>query len=659
MSTYGYAGKILKVDLSSRTTTEIPTMDYADFIGGWGMAAKIYWDEVPPESDAFDPQNMLIFATGPLCGLPKLSGSRWVVCGKSAATTPEKFSFCNMGGTWGAELKFAGYDAMTVTGKSPTPVYLFIRAGTTEFIDASVFWGKCCIETRDELKTHLGESVKVLTIGPAGENRVIRATLQAEHDAAGAGGLAAVMGSKNLKAIVVKGEKQKVQVARPEKLQELTDFFMSLAKKSVYVGAAPHRSSQDLLVDFAEFPAPPGIEKQQKEYRCYGCARGCQRLLWKAADGKTGKFTCDSAHYYQSRAEAYYGEWNDVPFYAARLLNDYGMDCGYIDHLVSWIDACHKAGIMTDDNTGIPVSKVGSLEFIETLIRKVSLREGIGDVLSQGLDKAADAWGPAAKEQLKNVGHIHRPGYYNFYSPRLYIITGIFYAMEPRMPIMQLHEVVVPIAKWYAWANRLPGNGLSSDNLRAFAARWWGSEKAVDFRTYEGKALAAKCIQDRQYAKECLVLCDRPWPVFNNSDNPDLVGDPSLESQIVSAVIGKDIDEQGLYRVGERVLNLRRAILTREGHRGRQFDVLPEEEYTVPLGEYENLNYRCLLPGKRNTIISRKGDVVDRQEFEKMKSEYYELRRWDVDTGLQTRTTLEELGLSDIADDLEQRGLAV
>jgi len=136
------------------------------------------------------------------------------------------------------------------------------------------------------------------------------------------------------------------------------------------------------------------------------------------------------------------------------------------------------------------------------------------------------------------------------------------------------------------------------------------------------------------------------------------VGDPTVESRVLSAVTGKEIDEEGLNLVGERIFNLQRAILAREGHRGRESDTLPEALYTIPLG-WDMYNPELLVPGKDGEIISRKGAVVGREEFEKMKSEYYQLRGWDVTTGLQTKTKLRELGLEDIAKDLEQRGLVV
>jgi aldehyde:ferredoxin oxidoreductase len=404
-----------------------------------------------------------------------------------------------------------------------------------------------------------------------------------------------------------------------------------------------------------EFRVVPGEDTLKKE-PCYGCHGRCARQAYRAKDGRTGKFICHSAYVYQPWAERYYGEWNDVPFHATKLCDDYGLDTIPVDRTISWLDACYKAGILTDENTGIPLSKVGSQEYIETLVRKISLRQGFGDVLAQGIDKAADIVGPAAKEQLENVCLLSTPGYTHPYAPGLYITTGLLYAMETRMPVNSLHEVGVLLAKWLT-CNMGLGTFPTTQTLRAIAAKFWGSELAADFSTYEAKALAAKKIQDRTYAKECLVLCDWLWPVMELEFSEDHVGDPTLESKIVSAVTGRELDEEGLNRIGERVFNLQRAILVREGHQGRESDTLPEQAYTVPVA-YEIQNAQLMMPGKDGEVMCLKGTaVVDRGAFERMKDEYYGLRHWDVATGLQTRGKLEDLELEDIAQDLEQRGL--
>jgi aldehyde:ferredoxin oxidoreductase len=647
MAICGYAGKILRVDLSALSTNEVSTLDYADrFVGGRGIAAKIYWDEVAPEVRALDADNRLVFATGPLAGLPVIGGSRWQVCGKSCAAVVEQFSYANLGGRWGAELKFAGYDGIVVHGKSENPVYLFLHGGTTELKDASDLWGKGAIETRKILRDKLGGSVKVLAIGPAGENMVTIASLLAENDASGSGGLGAVMGSKRLKAVVVEGTRKGVKVAQPGRLQELTRYFREIGRG--WGKAWGTRGSGHLITG-------PNTRKDP----CYGCISKCPRVVYEAENGEKGKFMCHSALFYRPWAERYYGGPSDVPFHASKLCNEYGLDVNDIDVIMCWLNRCHRAGIITDESIGIPISRLGSLEFVETLVKKVSLRDGYGDVLAQGVVKAADWVGHEARRQLTD--HLsakdgHGVGEGDYYGPRLYITTAILHAMEPRPPIQQLHEACVPVGKWLNWVEGIEGAYVSSDVLRAIGKRFWGSETTADFSTCEGKALAAKRIQDRQYAKECLILCDFLWPIVVTKRSQDYVGDPSLESKILSAVTGREVDEDALYRIGERVFNLQRAILVREGHRAREDDRLPDNWHTIPL-EKDNTNPECLVPGRDGKIISRKGAVVHREEFEKMKDEYYGLRRWDVATGFQTKATLEELGLRDVADDLEKRRL--
>ena len=655
MATFGYTGKILKVDLSSRSTAEIPTLDYADrFLGGRGLAAKIYWDEVSPGANAFDPANRIVFATGPLCGVPLIAGSRWTVCGKSPAV--DRFSYGNLGGTWGAELKFAGYDAVAVHGRSDKPVYLFVHDGTAEVRDAGDLWGKGAIDTREALQGELGQSAKVVAIGPGGENMAVMANVIADNDAAGSKGLGAVMGSKRLKAIAVKGGGKRAQVAQPERLRQLMDQYRGFKRGFPYYD----ETFYDVLCRFSrdtttEIKVIPDTSARMKRQPCYGCQGRCARRTYRADNGRTGKFMCHSAYFYQPWAEQYYGEWNDVPFHATKLCDQYGLDTIDIDLIISWLHQCREAGILTDQNTGIPLSKLGSWEFIETLISKIALREGFGDALAAGIDHAAEQVGSAAKGLVANAGIVGEAGYNQPYGPRLYLTTGLFYATETRWPLYLLHEVSNTISKWVTW--RMMGFGyFSVDQLRATAKLFWGSEAAADFFTYEGKALAAKMIQDRNYAKECLILCDWLWPIMDLEYTEDHMGDPTMESQLVSAVTGKEVDKEGLDRIGERVFNLQRAILVREGHRGRESDVLPEYSYTVPL-EWDVSNPQCVVPGSEGEPISRKGAVVDREEFERMKDEYYQLRQWDVATGLQTRAGLEKLGLEDVARDLEQRGL--
>ena len=616
----------------------MPTMDYADrFLGGRGIAAKIYWDEVPPEVKAFDPENRLIFATGPLAGFKGVSGSRWQVCGKSSLTTPEYFNYSNLGGNWGAQLKLAGYDALVIQGKSENPVYILIQDETVEIRDASTLWGKSTVETREMLKEQLGSSVNVVATGPAGENMVTFASVLADKDASGSSGLGAVMGSKNLKAIAVRGS-GKVKAANPQRYRELADYAREL-RTGFSMGITPGTDQ--------------GM-KLKKDY-CYGCTGGfCFRGTYKASNGKVGKYMCGSATFYVLRARKYYGESNEVPFFANMICNEFGVDTHQMDVMMQWLSKCHRAGILTDENTGIPLSQQGSLEFIETLVRKIGLREGIGDVLAQGTIRAADAVGQGAKELLTD--YITDSGHFALIDgPRMYISTGLLYATEPRQPMGQLNELG-SLNLWLMWVHKQEGAFVSNDVFRAIGRRFLGSEAAVDFTTYEGKALAAKMIQDRECAKDSLILCSYLFPIMFSRRTDDHVGDPTVESKILSAITGNEIDEDGLYRIGERIFNVQRAILAREGHRGRECDRISEYNYTKPL-KFDLHNPELLSPGKGDEVVSKKGAVLDREKFEEVKDEYYSLREWDVGTGLQTRAKLEELGLKDVVEDLERRGL--
>jgi aldehyde:ferredoxin oxidoreductase len=639
----GYAGRILRVDLSSASISDFSTSDYSDgYVGGRGIAAKIYWDEVSPGTKAFDPDNRLVFITGPLAGVAGLAGSRWQVCGKSPATNPEVFCYSNLGGRWGAKLKFAGYDGIVIQGESEAPVYLLLDEGKAELRDASHLWGKGAVEVREVIKGELGNNVGVVATGIAGENGVIFSSMLADDDSSGSSGFGAVMGSKKIKAIAVRG-KQKVAVADPDRLQELRRYI-----REIGVGS----------------PVTMVMSPDAKPFVCYGCAVGCLRSVYKASSGRTGKVMCQSGVFYQSRPQQDFAqprgkvmtaaEWDEVAFSANRLCDDYGLDTNSLEVMINWLTSCFQEGILSDEGTDLPLSEVGSLGFIETLVRTISAREGFGDTLARGSIHAAGEVGGGAREILD--GLTIRAGQDTAYDPRMYITNSLLYAMEPRQPIQQLHEIFNPILSWLLWTYKLEGTYASGDVIRAMAERFWGSEEAGDFSTYEGKALAVRKIQDRQYAQECMILCNFAWPMMLVENSEDHVGDPAVASRVFTAVTGRDVDEEEFNVIGEKVFNLQRAILTREGHGGRESDNLPGVFYSQPL-QADHFNPGCLAPGKDGEPISRQGQVVDKGEFERMKDEYYGLRGWDAASGLQKRSKLEELELGYVADELAKDGL--
>ena len=635
---HGYAGKILSVDLSSGRITLRSTTDYTHrFVGGRGIAAKVYWDDMSPASGPFDPENRLIFMTGPLAAIRGVAGARWQISGKSPVSSSGQYRNCSLGGRWGAQLKLAGYDGLIVHGKAEKPTYLLIRDGLVELRDAAHLWGRGAVAARELLKSEVGDAVSVVATGPAGEHLVTFANLLADNDASGSSGLGAVMGSKKLKAIAVGGSGT-ITVADPERLGQLNRRVRELKKQ---------------FLTPEELGFVPG-SKRQKDY-CYGCPGGCIRATAEHADGRRGKCMCQSATFYQGFSRKYSGQTTDSSSYANRLCDEYGLDTWAIHAILLWLSRCFRKGLLTEEMTGLPLSKAGSPEFIEALVSKISLRDSFGDVLAQGLSSAAEAVGAGAKELLTGYSIKDRilPN-----DPRVYISTALLNATEPRPSQSGSMQLSLPVWNWARWARKDPAAYVSAEVLRRMAERFFGTELAVDFSTYSGKALAAKRIQDRAYINESLVLCLFAWPLTLVANSADHVGDPSLESKIFSSVIGREVSEEELYHAGETVFNLERAILAREGHRNREEDSLPEYLFTQPMGNHAPPHDPdCLVPGRDGAVISRKGAVVDREGFERMKDEYYQLRGWDIASGRQTKAKLEQLGLPEVAQDLEQRGL--
>lgn len=630
---YGWTDRILRVDLTEGRVWEVPAKGYSDrFIGGRGIAAAIYWEEVSPEVRPFDPENRLIFMTGPLAGTVAPSAVRWQVCAKSPMAYPEQYGYGNMGGYWGAELKFAGYDGLVIQGRSSEPVVLWIDDSRVELREAGGLWGMTPPEATERLRKELGPDVRVLSLGPAGERKVRFANLMTDDGASATSGFGSIMGSKNLKAIVVRGSHRRLPPARPEELARVRDQIDRLTRCS-----DPWR----FLLAGTELV---------RQIRCYNCPTGCIRGLYRTSSGEEGKAMCQAAFVYQPWDQKYHGRPTEAAFWATQLCDRFGLCTKEIGSMLAWLDACHREGLLTEEEAGLPLSRIGSLEFFESLVQRVSYREGFGDVLAEGTLRAADQLGRGSRELITD--YVSRTGFTTTYSPRLYLTTALFYAVEPRQPIQHLHEIGTLIQKWVQWFERgEEGSYVSSEVVRAIARRFWGSEMAGDFSTYEGKALAAAKIQDRQYVKECLILCDFVWPLRNTEFVSGHVGDPTMESRLFSAVTGVEMGEEELYRVGERVFNLQRAVTLREGRQGKLDDVIEEFNYIIGV-QADTLNPDCMVPGPDGKPFSRKGKGVDRAGFDRMREEYYALRGWDVETGLPTQRGLEALGLTEIVQEL-------
>lgn len=641
---FGWAGKILKVDLTEGKTVILPTADYIDrFLGGIGIGEKIYWDESSPDLEAFHPDNPLIFMTGPLAATPAPSASRVVVCGKSPCIYPETFVFASLGGFFAAELKKAGYDGIVIKGKADKPVYINIENDRVEIRDASHLWGLTNSETRHIIQKELGGNPRLLSIGPGGEHGARIGTVLSDVASNGSMGFGSVMGSKNLKAIAVRGSGT-IPVAGPERVELIRKKFKAMIGEGYY----------HLFGTPTTYPGS-GVEFVKKIH-CHGCPQGCWRSIFRSPSGEEGVRKCVAAGFYKMWDMKFHGHLTEASFQATTLANEHSFDAVELLFLLMWLDKCLKQGILSEKDTELLLSEMGSIEFLEAMIRKICFREGFGAVLAEGALRASKMFGRKSEEIISDfVTQTGRPA--TAYGPKVFIPSSLIYATEPRPFIAELHEVCEPLTKWAIWyISKGEKSYVSTEVLRKIGEKFWGSEKAVDFSTYEGKALAAVKIQNRQLAKESLILCDFAWPVFDDASTGDHVGDPALASQLLSAVTGREIDEKELDYIGERIFTLNRAILLREGRKGREDDYLSEHQFIereALIGDVFGIhNPELLLPGKGDEVISRKGKAVDSEKFEQLKDEYYELRRWDVPTGLLKKDTLKKLELEEVIEPL-------
>ena len=634
---FGWAGKILKVDLTSSDTVEVETRDYADrFLGGRGIATRIYWEEVGPEVGALEPDNRLILMTGPLGATGVQGASRFEVVSKSPMLLPEGFCYGNLGGYFAPYLKKAGYDGVVVSGRAERACYVLITDGRAEIRDAASLRGKSVSEVRERLREEHGKNVHFVTTGLAGENLCRNATLMTDHEGSATGGFGAVLGSKNLKAIAVVGTGRPA-VARKKDLTELNRLSIRLSERGTL-----------------RMPTPKKQIQYVSKASCYQCGLDCLRGVFRTASGKEAVRKCQSLIFYMPYAFMRPDEDADTTVDATALCNDYSLCTMEMTNLIEWLADCHRAGVLSDEQIGLNMSDVGSGDFIRRLVTMIAKRDGFGDVLAEGLLRAGETLGEAAKARFTD--HMAGVGLTGAYAPREYITNALLYAMEPRQPIAMLHEVSYMIARWLLHLIRPGLSPTTAEVFRAAATKFWGSDKAWDLTTYEGKALATAIIQDRTIMKDSLVLCDCAWPIMDSFNTPDHVGDSTLESRLFSAVTGIDTEEPGLRAYGERIFNQQRAILLREGWKAKVQDAPAEYNFTDPL-EADMLNPNLIVPGPTEEPVSIRGNVLDRKKFEEMREEFYLLRGWDPATGLQRRETLARIRMADVAEELGKAGL--
>lgn len=634
----GWTGKVLSVDLSSPEISFIDTERYVpQFIGGLGIAAKIAWEQMHPGIGPFDPENLLFIMTGPLTGTLASGAGRVEVAGIAPQQHPSVFSRSGMGGHWGAELKYAGYDGVVIRGQAESPVYVWIDNGKVEIRDASDLWGLGTFATTQALRARHGSHTRVVSCGQAGERLSRIAIIQTETgNAAGQGGYGAVMGSKKIKAIAVRGTGG-VSVARP-------DEFLELCLRASREGQRP--GMMGIKVD-------PDIHYRMR--KCGFCMTPCVHRVYMDVPGQStpGRYT-GASHCWGYKTSRY----ADVE--ARTITSDYGLNGWEVTYgIIPWLQMCKQHGLIDriDGGGEIPVpdkpieylgdSAPCPAEFLTALVRKIAFREDIlGDALADGACYAADVlFGGRGKPLLDRIyprhggqtehwgGHWGPGGtvYWPWWLPAI-----LQWCVDTRDPANDSTHQWTEHVQFY-----LPKSGprrgpFPLEKVRAISARVYGNpdvcDPAFEYDPPEAKAIPAIWHHDRGMIVDSLVLCDYEQTRVFSMLSEDGAADTALMSKLFSACTGFDTSERELDRAGERIWNLFRAIDVRDHGRDREID--------------ESTFDGFMYPGKDD------GVTPDRDKLVELLDTYYDLRGWDRDNGWPTKAKLVELGLGDVADAL-------
>lgn len=618
----GYGGKVLRINLSEQTAKEeeLPLQVAQDFIGGAGFGIKYLFDEVKGGADPLGPENKLIFASGPLSGTSVPCASRMAVTAKSPLTGAVGMALT--GGYFPVELKFAGYDALIVEGKAAAPTYVWIKNGDVRFRSAKKVWGMKTTDTQQIIKNELNDqNVRIACIGPAGENQIKIASIINEWRAVGRKGLGAVMGSKNLKAIAIRGT-GKVQVADKEKLKAAKGAFTKAMKESHVLYPAFAKIGTPMVVDHTcatgIFPtknytetgqyAPAdkiGVDVQMtrnvgKEH-CYGCPVGCSQL--KLA--KTGSYAGILSEGPEYETMYSYGgvtgvENMDAIIAADRLADELGLDTISSGVAIAFAMELYEKGILTKEDTGGLELNFGNDEAMVTILKQMAFREGIGDLLADGAKAAAEKIGKGSDKYAMHVKGLELPAY----DVRGAKAHGLNYATA------------------YTGADH--NRGYAFQEIFGIPV-----PHEVDRFAVEGKGKLTKWNQDVRTATTdaptmCAFLLDMAVAGIATQNTADLL----------EAVTGLVYTPDDIMQAGERINNLARAFNVREGFT-RADDTLPERLLTEP------------LPGGAS-----KGHFISKDELNQMLDEYYTERGWNIETGAPTSEKLEELGLGYVVDQL-------
>ncbi len=616
----GYSGKILRINLSNQSvnTEDLPEKLARSFIGGAGFGIKLLYDEVKKGADPLGPENKLIFAPGPLSGTSVPCASRMAITSKSPLTGAVGMSLT--GGYFPVELKFAGYDVMIIEGKSEKPVYLSIKDGNVKFRSAEKVWGMKTTDTQQIIKNELNDqNTRIACIGPAGENLSKLACIINELRAAGRKGLGAVMGSKNLKAIAIRGTGS-VNIASKEKLKTARDFMAKEMKASPVLYPQFAKLGTPMVVDALSglgiFPGKNfeetgvfvpvdkiGVETQltrnMGSEHCYGCPVGCSQL--KLA--KTGEYSGIMAEGPEFETMYSFGGTTgvdniDAIIAADRISDELGIDTISAGATIAFAMELYEKGIINADDTGGIELKFGNHRAMVDLLRLMAYREGFGDILADGSRIAAERIGKDTEKYAMHVKGLELPGY----DVRGAKAHGLNYATS------------------YTGADH--NRGYAFQEIFDIPI-----PEPVDRFSVKGKGKLTKWNQDVRSATcdaptMCAFLLDMAVPAVATKNTANMM----------EAVTGFEFTPEEVERVGERINNMARLFNAREGM-DREDDNLPERILTEPIkGGVSGGNY------------------ISRDDLNFMLDEYYRERGWDIKTGMPTKEKLEELGLGDVVE---------
>jgi len=624
---YGWKGKILRVNLANKKITkqDLPEEWMKKFMGCRGIQTKIMWDEVGPEVDPFSPDNKLIFGTGPLEGTP-------LGMGRVSVQTKHPKRFIGEGGAagyWAPELKFAGYDFVVIEKKSDEPVYVFIDDDRVEIRDAKHLWGKDNRETNKLLKQELGREFVISSIGPANENLVANSKITFDANYCGGRGCGEIMGDKKLKAIAVHGTGG-VSVKDPEGylrayrgLLKCIDIRNSRDPNPVLVSLFHAHS---FLKNFNEMGwlhacnAQRGrvenplseielIEKYAvRPSTSFGCPFPACGRRYEVKEGKYAGITGDDREAGFSLGAPIVGinDWPTI-FKVKNLCDRYGLDEFMVLYTIGWAMECYQRGIITKEDTGGLELKFGDKDTVVELTEKIARREGFGDILANGSQKAAEIIGKGSERYLLTV-------------------KGREMDLQPIQAVLQsalciaVCEGGTDHTRWYP---PYPSNPRTVPQDISIPFDPVAPFKAL---SPEGKAPFAKYLYDKGALIENLPTC-----IAVNRERA--LVDLTIWLDIYNATTGANCNADEFLKIGERTVNLERAYIAREGFR-RKDDTLPRRMLEEPAVD------ASLPPIGENLDI--------------MLDEYYTLRGWDVKTGIPKEGKLRELDLDFVIDDLKK-----